>query len=321
MQHAHQKGVIHRDLKPGNIIVDDSGQPKIVDFGIALAVDPDVKTTPAQGESTELAGTVPYMSYEQLKGDPAEIDTRVDVYALGVIMYHLLSGRLPYDLKHSTIREAIGLIEDRAPIPLGQVVKGIGDDVEVINAKALAKDKALRYQSASDLGGDISRYLASEPILARPPNAMYQLRMFATRNRKLVAGVVAMITTLLASVVVTSIGQYRANLAEADATAIKDFLVEVFSAADPYRIAGPDGLRKDMTVAQALDEGAERIVRGELKGHPGVEAAVRATLGRTYRNLGYRSVADLVLFPLRILITVRLLTSSSSQEQNECRQS
>ena len=188
VQHAHQKSVIHRDLKPGNILVDPSGQPKILDFGIARSTDADVLATSATGIG-QLLGTLPYMSPEQTSGDPRDLDTRSDVYALGVVLYELLTGVLPHDLSGKSIPEAVRVISERDPTPLSSVNKLFRGDLDTIASKALEKDRARRYASASDLAADVRRTLCDEPISARPASTIYQLRKFARRNRALVGGV------------------------------------------------------------------------------------------------------------------------------------
>ncbi|MBX3407587.1 MAG: serine/threonine protein kinase [Phycisphaeraceae bacterium] len=216
--HAHQKGVIHRDLKPGNILVDESGQPKVLDFGVARATDSDIQQTTMQTDIGQLIGTVPYMSPEQVGGDPNELDTRSDVYALGVIAYELLAGRLPYDLQKKMIHEAVRVIREEDPTRLSSINRTLRGDIETIVGKALEKDKARRYQSAEALGSDIRRYLKDEPIAARPASTWYQAGKFARRNKVLVGGVAATFLVLVAGIIGVSLMLQRALEAEGGLT-------------------------------------------------------------------------------------------------------
>jgi serine/threonine protein kinase len=204
VHHAHQRGLIHRDLKPDNILVDNSGQPKVLDFGVARMTNDDTKATLSGTGDGQLLGTLPYMSPEQALADPLEVDTRSDVYALGVILYELLSARLPYPLSEK-MHEALQTIREQDPARLSSINREYRGDIETIVAKALEKDKARRYASASELEADIRRHLRDEPIMARPPSAAYQLQKFARRHKALVAGTAAVFVVLMVEAVIATL--------------------------------------------------------------------------------------------------------------------
>jgi WD40 repeat protein/predicted Ser/Thr protein kinase len=220
VQHAHQKGVIHRDLKPGNILVEDSAatdttgsggtalplRVKVLDFGIARAADPEAGTATVRTEAGQLVGTLPYMSPEQARGE--WLDVRSDVYSIGVIAFEALSGRLPHAVRDRPLPEAARIIQEAEPTRLGSVDRALRGDIETIVARSLEKDPRKRYQSAADLGADIRRYLRDEPIVARPHSALYQMRKFARRHRALVASA-ALVLAAMSAATVVSIYQAR----------------------------------------------------------------------------------------------------------------
>jgi tetratricopeptide (TPR) repeat protein len=285
VHHAHQRGLIHRDLKPGNILVDNTGQPKILDFGIARVTDSDTRAT-QQTEPGQLMGTLAYMSPEQVLGDPLELDTRSDIYALGVIVYELLTGRLPHNLIGNPL-EVMRIIREENPQPLSSVNRLYRGDIETIVSKALEKDKTRRYASAADLGADIQRYLKDEPIIARPPSAAYQLQKLARRHKAVAAGVAAVFVVLIAGIIASTREATRARRAEQVATAVDDFLQnDLLAQASASVQARPDTKPDpDLKVRTALDRAAARIA-GKFKEQPLVEAAIRQTIGNTYRDLG-----------------------------------
>ncbi len=241
VQYAHQQGVIHRDLKPANILVDDNGLPKVLDFGVARLTDADVQAT-RQTSVGEVIGTLQYMSPEQANGDAAAVDRRTDVYSLGVMLYELMTGRLPYDLSRKMIHEAARIIVQEEPERLSSVNRQLRGDVEVIVAKALEKEKGRRYESADAMASDVRRYLNDEPITARPASAMYQLRKFARRNRALVTGLGVAAAVLVVGTVVSVYQAVRATAAERLAETRLEEAVSLRALADRRRAEADSAL-------------------------------------------------------------------------------
>jgi tetratricopeptide (TPR) repeat protein/predicted Ser/Thr protein kinase len=288
VQHAHTKGVIHRDLKPANILVTTAGHPKILDFGVARLSDAEESGSTLATEAGQLVGTVAYMSPEQVAGDPNEVDTRSDVYALGVVLYELLTGTLPVEVRGATVVEAARRITDTRHIPIGARDKRLRGDLQTIVAKALEKDRDRRYQSAADLAADLRRWLANEPILARRASAGYLAWKFAQRNKGLVAAGSLALLLLVGGIIGTSIGlahavaqRTRADREARRATAVNEFLVtRMLGAASPDVAQG-----REVTVREVLDK-AEGQIDEAFPDDPLLRADLRQTVAKTYLSLG-----------------------------------
>lgn len=187
VEHAHRKLVIHRDLKPGNILVTADGQPKVLDFGIAKLLDPDVQVSTIGTRPEEIVGTLPYMSPEQALGDPAAVDVRSDVYSLGAVLYELLAGRPPLELRSGSLLDAVRIVREDDPPRLTSINRGVPRALDCVVAKALAKSPEKRYTSAGELAADLRRHLAGEPVLAAPRRPWDGVRAYSRRHKAVVA--------------------------------------------------------------------------------------------------------------------------------------
>ncbi|NBC65161.1 MAG: tetratricopeptide repeat protein, partial [Bacteroidetes bacterium] len=305
VQFAHQRLIVHRDLKPNNILVDNYGTVKLLDFGIAKILE-DEPQEDAPATTTGLFLMTPeYASPEQVQGDG--ITTATDVHALGLILYELLTGRLPFDFTDKTPIEISGIISEKTPVKPSSVVSKISPettqigstnknkhkrrlrgDLDTIVLKSIRKEPERRYGSADQLLQDIRRYQKNEPISARPESAGYLTKKFIQRNRTVVFAL-SVIGIILIGTAIFSLNQARITEIERQKTEqVNAFLQEMLASPNPYQ----DGL--EVKVIDILDRTAERIDI-ELSNQPAVEASVRRTLGVTYWELGDIDKADFQL--------------------------
>ena len=333
LQHAHQKGIIHRDLKPSNLLVtehDGKPVPKVIDFGLAKALSAVAALTDRTLYTAfgTVVGTPLYMAPEQVGINALDVDTRTDIYALGVILYELLTGTTPLSkqrLKEATWEEVRRVIREeepprpshrlsssdtladpgreppgQEPLKLTRMVRG---DLDLIVMKALEKDRTRRYETASALARDLERYLAREPVRARPPSTGYRLGKFIQRHRVAVLAGAAVFLALVAgtlvagwqAVVATRAKQHaldaaaRAQMKEAETRAVLDFVeTKVFAAARPKGQAG--GLGTSVTVREAV-EAALPFVANRFADQPLTEARLRMTMGMSFQYIAEFKIA------------------------------
>jgi tRNA A-37 threonylcarbamoyl transferase component Bud32 len=203
VEHGHQRRIIHRDLKPGNILIDEQGEPRIIDYGVAHAVELDAAMATMAADAGRLVGTIQYMAPEQLEAAGADLDARCDVYALGAVFYKLLTGKSMHDMKGLPVLTAVQIVKEESPQRPSALAPDIKGDLETIVLTAIAKDKMRRYRSAGALGRDVIRYLANKPIKARRASRLHRSRLFVRRHRtELVAAFIVIIVVLGAAGVI-----------------------------------------------------------------------------------------------------------------------
>lgn len=313
VQHAHQKGVIHRDLKPSNVLVteqDGRPQPKVIDFGIAKATGRELSEQIAVTMAGVAVGTAAYMSPEQASAPATDIDTRADVYSLGVMLYELLVGGLPVDPAvmgpHAfLVNLTSGLFNPPAPsarlvstptdgtvthfrqTDLARLKRQMRGDLDWIVMKAINLDRTQRYDSANSLADDLQRHLAHQPVVARPPSARYRLAKFVRRHRVGVAASAVVALAVLGGAILSTVGFVTARRAqrvaaqEAEAARqVTAFLTEIFSVSDPGRSRGDT-----LTARELLARGADSVQR-KLAGQPAVQSRLMQTLGTVHLQLG-----------------------------------
>jgi tetratricopeptide (TPR) repeat protein len=329
VQHAHQKGVIHRDLKPSNVLVtdqDDVPQPKIIDFGIAKALGPQLSGSTIMTLGGQLIGTLAYMSPEQADPVGLDVDTRADIYSLGVMLYEVLVGQLPLEpgqiglpaflarlvagetnaptpsVRLTAARERLALVAKARRTDPDRLRRDLRGDLDWIVMKAIDPDRSRRYDSAAGLANDLRRFLANEAVQARPPSARYRLAKFVQRHRLGVAAAGIVTLAVLSGAVLSTVGFVRASRAERRAASeamaareVTSFLVDLF------RVSDPDEARGNTLTARALLDRGAQDVRTRLAGQPALQARLMYTLGTVYERLGlYDPARDLLDQALRI---------------------
>ncbi len=282
LHHAHVRGVIHRDLKPANVLVDETGAPHVLDFGLARLVEGEECGEPSATLAGRFAGTLPWMSPEQVKG--GDVDVRSDVYSLGLLLYRMLTGAAPYEVPSGSPLEGARVIAEQPPRRPRELDPTLPLDLEAIVLKALEKNPARRYAGAGDLAADVERFRRREPVTARVPSPIYRAALFARRRRGLVAAVAAMLVLAVASFAAVLAGLQAARDEARRTASVLQLLVDSWSQIDPRRAGGPN------TAARELLAVFVRLVEGtsDLE----IEARLQLTLGNAFVKYGLFAEAD-----------------------------
>jgi WD40 repeat protein len=250
--HGHHRGVIHRDLKPGNILVDTAGHPKIIDFGIARSTQGDVPLTTLHTDVGNVVGTLQYMSPEQLEGMSHDLDVRADVYALGVVLFELLTGRSPYDLTSRPVYEVARIVMETEPRSLSSTNPRLRGDLNTIVGKCLERDRELRYSSAGELEADLGRFSRGEPIAASPPTLFGSVVRLARRHRVVAGASASVLLAVLLSLVSVSVFAIRSERLRRQAEAAREEAMSHARVASQEREAARrEGMRADVEASQA----------------------------------------------------------------------
>ncbi|MCB9896638.1 MAG: serine/threonine protein kinase [Planctomycetes bacterium] len=279
VRHGHERGVVHRDLKPGNILVGTDGAAKVIDFGVARAVGDDPSTLAPQTVVGQLVGTLQYMSPEQVGGEPDAVGTASDVYALGLLLFELLCGERAHELSGRALPEAAATIRLAPVRDLRAVDPTLSDDLAWIVARAVEKEPGRRYGSVSEFMADIERHRRHEAVLAGPPSASYRVSRFVRRHRVAVGSAASVLLAVLAALVTVSFSLSRERAQRERSERVADVLRDALLTVRPERDGG------DAKVVDLLDDLAVRVDR-QLAGSGAAEADVRRALGEAYGALG-----------------------------------
>lgn len=283
VQHAHQNGIIHRDLKPANIIVTKEGRPVLVDFGLAKGFLEEDQNLVVSMDG-ETVGTPAYMSPEQAAGHIDKVDTRTDVYSLGVTLYTLLTDKNPHDLSGSRL-EVMHRKAEQEVIRPRKLNPKISRDIEALLLKALDKEPDRRYSTAEGLADDIDNFLKGEPLIAGPPTTIYRLKKLVRRHKSLVASLIAVFVVLTAGVIISLVFALKAERQAQRSDAIVDFLTDdVLGSA--LQIMG-----REATAIDLLNAASVKLDEGRFKDQPHTELLVRYRLGNLIKDLGYSKKA------------------------------